>query len=185
MMLSGGALDPHTAVDQPVHLRPVHRNALLIQIFHHIAVGRFGGQRAQGSGLEHILMSEKIFGVFVHSALHFARKVQVNIRRFVTVEAQEGFKGNVLTVLRHQRSAMGTVFIRHVKARSHRSVLHKNRIPALGATVVRREGIHFGNTRHGGHKGGANRATGPYQIPLRLAEPHQLLGNHIEHRKSV
>ena len=43
------------------------------------------------------------------------REVQVNVGHLVTMEAQEGFKWDVLPVFNHHDLAVRTLFIRQVK----------------------------------------------------------------------
>ena len=84
----------------------------------HVTVRRFLGNAADGSGTEDVLGTEECFGVFMHLSLNLSREVQVNIGRFVTVEAKEGFKGNVVPFSHQFFSTQGTIFIRQVKSRA-------------------------------------------------------------------
>ena len=121
----------------------------------------------------------------MHLALHVTRKVQVDIGRFIAVEAKECLKGDVLTVGIHRRTAMRAIFIGKVKARAIASVRNKFVITAGGATVVRRQGIHLGNTRHDRNEGGADRSARANEISVLLAERNQLLRNHVKDGKAV
>ena len=76
----------------------VHRAAALIQIFFDIAVGGLVLNTGHGACLEHVGFAEQLLCIAVHIGLIFAGKVQVDIRLFIAVEAQEGLEGNVVAV---------------------------------------------------------------------------------------
>ena len=71
-------------------------------------------------------LAEELLGVFMGLGLIFAREVQVDIRCFVAVEAQEGLKGDVVTILVHGGAAVRAVLGGQVKARAAREPSVKN-----------------------------------------------------------
>ena len=118
-------------------------------------------------------------------ALIFAGEVEVNIGRFVAVEAEEGFKRNFMPVANHIRAAVRAILFRHIKARAVLVVGVEFGIFALRATVVRRQGVHFGNPRHGRHERRADRTTRADMVAVVFGIPHQFLRDDIQNRETV
>ena len=90
-----------------------------------------------------------------------------------------------MAVLVHLFSADGAVFMRQIKAGAVAAVGDKFAVPAFAAKIVRRQRVDLGNSCHGGHKRGADRATGADLIAFLVGTLNQLLGNHVQHRKAV
>ena len=68
--------------------------------------------------------------------LIFTREVQVDIRLFIAVEAQEGFEGDIVTIPVHGSAAVRTVLGGQVKARLHRTIGEELTVLAVGADIV-------------------------------------------------
>ena len=162
-MLSRGALHAGTADGQPVLLRLGGHLSPLVQVLFHVAEGGLLRHGADGTGTEHVGLSEKLEGVLVGAGLVLARKVQVDIGHLVAAEAQEGFEGDVEAVLLVGRAADGTVGVRHIRpaAVGVGGVLGvvKVGVLALGAAVVGGQGVYLGDARHEGHQRGTYRAS--------------------------
>ena len=92
-----------------------------------------------------MVFAEDVLGVAMDAALHVAGEVQVDIRLFVAVEAQERLEGDVVAVHDAFGAALRAVFIRQVKAVGHAAVGEKLAPFALGAQVVGRQAVYFGN----------------------------------------
>ena len=92
--------------------------------------------------------AEELLRVSVRLSLIFAGEVKVDIGSLVTVEPKEGFKRYFVAVSYHFRAAMRTFFRRHIKARAVLALCVKFGVATLGAPVMRRQRIYFGNTRH-------------------------------------
>ena len=180
-MLARGALYPRAAHRKAVFLGVVHGFAAFLQIFFHIAIGRFILHTRNRARLEHIFLAEQALGVAVHLALVFAREVQVDIRLFIAVEAQKGFKGDIVAVHQHMGAAVGAVFIRQVKAVAHAAIGDKFTVLAVGAAVMRRQAVHLGNAGKVRHGAGANRASAAHLIAALVGIGHQLDRDHIQH----
>ena len=115
-MLSGGALDASAADGQAVHFGVVQENALLLGIFLDKAVSRFVRDRADGAGFEYVVTSEQLLRVAVGARLVLAGEIQVDIRRFVAVKAEERLERDVVTVLQELLTAFRAFLVGHVKA---------------------------------------------------------------------
>ena len=113
-MLSRCSLYTCTASNKTVYLRIVQYKMMVVHISFYITVGCFIRKRAYCSGLENMALAEKHLCIGMSLLLVFAGKVKVNIRLFVTVESEEGFKRNVVSVLTHHCSALRAGFVRHV-----------------------------------------------------------------------
>ncbi|SCH49485.1 Uncharacterised protein [uncultured Faecalibacterium sp.] len=150
-VLTRGALDAGAAQSQAVLLRMVHRAAALIQIFFDIAVGGLVLNTGHGARLEHVGFAEQLLGIAVHIGLIFAGKIQVDIRLFIAVEAEEGLEGNIVAVHQHPGAAVGAVFIRQVKAVVHAAVGDELAVLALGAAIVGRQAVHLRDAGEVGH----------------------------------
>ena len=184
-VLTGGSFDAGTANGKAVDLRGTVLQAPFFQILFDIAVSRLVGNGGDGSRLEHVVPSEQLLRVTMGGGLVLAGEVQVDIRRLVAVEAEEGFERNVMAVPVHLRPAVRTVLWRQVKAGADAAVCDKFAVLALGADIVGRKGIYLGDTCHGCHKGRTDGTTGADLIAVRHAVPYQLLGDDIQHGETV
>ena len=86
--------------------------------------------------------------------LIFIRKIQIYIRYLVAVESHEYRKGNIVTVTRHIRPAVGTGFGWHVKTTGIFTVFEKLCMPAFWAAIMRYQRVHFRNVCHTGNQAG-------------------------------
>ena len=161
-VLSGGALDPHTATGQAQHLGKGHVVAAHpLQVLAHIADGGFLRHRADGAGSEHVVAAEELKGVLVGAGLILTGEVQVNVRYLVAAEAQEGLEGDVEAVLGVVRPAHRALHVRHIGAAAV-AVLHgvvEVGVLAVGAAVVGGQRVYLSDARHEGHQGGPHRTT--------------------------
>ena len=90
-----------------------------------------------------------------------------------------------MAVHQHPGAAVGTVFIRQVKAIVHAAIGDELAVLALGAAVVGRQTVHLrdaGKVRHGR---GADRTTAAHLIAARIGVGHQLDRNDVQHRIAV
>ena len=79
--------------------------------------------------------------------LIFAGEVEVNIGGlFVAWEAEECLERDIEAVTVHARAAFGAVLFGHVRAAAVAAVGDELRVLALGADVVRREGVDLRDT---------------------------------------
>ena len=119
-VLARGALYIHAASGQPQHLGKGHAGpSHQLQVLFRIADGRFLRHSTDGTGSEHMILSEQLKGIAVGLGLIFAGKVQIDIGYLIPAETQEGLEGNVETVLLVRGSADGAVHVRHIRSRSH------------------------------------------------------------------
>ena len=134
-----------------------------------IAVGGLFGDGGNGAGFKDVVLAEKLFRVLMHLGLYLAGEIQVDIRLFVAVEAEEGFKRYLMSVAVEFRAALGTFFRRQVEAGSVFQAFFKELAPlAIGADIMRRKGIDLRNARHGGDKRRTDRTSGADQIAVFL-----------------
>ena len=113
--------------------------------------------------------------------LILAGKIQVNIGNLITAEAQESLKGDIEAVLHIGRPTYRADLVRHIRPAAIGLSKRKIGVLALGAAVMRRQGIDLGDPREKRHDGGANRPPGAYQITMLQRVLYQLLGRHIDH----
>ena len=158
-MLAGSALDAGTSRRQSGLLSPVHHSTLAFGVFLYKADTGFLRHRGNGSGFEHVILAEQGFCIPMSVALILTGKVQVDIRGFISVKAQKGFKGNIMAIPVVGSAALRTVFIRQVKARPNGAVGNKLAVMAFWAHIMRAQWVYLGNTGHGGHKAGTNGTT--------------------------
>ncbi len=112
-------------------------------------------------------------------------EIQVDIRRFVAVEAQERLEWDVMPVLEQLRAAFRAVLVRHIEAGAVFTGGDEFAVLAFRADVVRHEGIYLGDTRHARHERRADRSSRTDMIPVLLGVVYQLLCDHVKHRKAV
>ena len=98
------------------------------------------------TSLEHVILSEQFFSVAVRFGLILTAEVKVNIRNLVTLEAQEGFKRNFVTVLIHSCTAFRAILWRQIKSRTVTAVGDKFTVLTIWADIVRTKRINLGNT---------------------------------------
>ena len=180
-VLARGALDAHKAQRQAVFLRLGGLDAPLLEILFHIAVGGLLGQGADGASPEHMVGAEERLGIFVGLGLVLAGEVQVDIRRLLVAgEAQEGLKRDVEALPLHARAALRAVLFRHVRAAAVAAVGDELRVAALGADIVRRQGVDLRDAGHVGHDRGADAPPRADQVAVFQGVLHQLLGGHVD-----
>ena len=85
--------------------------------------------------------------------LIFAGKILVDIRRLIAVEAEEGFKRDIVTIAFHIGTAFRTIFRRQIEARSDSTVRDEFAMLAIRAGVVRYKWIDLGDASHSRNKG--------------------------------
>ena len=158
-VLARGAPHSHAALNEAVLLGTGHLPAVLLQIVLDKGVHRLVLQGADGTGPEHLRLTEHLHGVAVGSGLIFPGKVQVDIRHLAAAVAKERLKGDVEAVLDVLLPADGADLIRHIGAAAEAAVGDKLRMAALGAAVVGRQGVDLGDARHIGHQRRAHRAS--------------------------
>ena len=184
-MLAGGALDAGAAARKPLLLSFVQNQAPFLRIFFHEAIGRFFRHRGDCAGLEHILRAEQLLRIAVGLRLELAGEVQVDIRLLIAVEAEEGLERDFMPVTLHRDAAVRAILGRQVVAGADGAVGKEFTVAALRADIVRRKGVHFGDTRHRRHERRADGAPGADVIAVILGVFHQLLRDDIEDGKTV
>ena len=117
--------------------------------------------------------------------LILAGKVQVNIRRFLPVEAQESGKGDVKAVFDHRGATLGTYPVRQVDPTAVAGVFGEDGVLAMGAPAAGLQGIDSGNARQVRDEGGAHAAPGAHQVAVFQRFGHQLLSDQVHHVKAV
>ena len=142
-VLAGGALDAGAAGGQAQLLRAVQHRPLLLGVFADKADGRFIRHGGDGTGLKHVVLAEQRFRVAVGVALILAGEVQVDIRRFVAVEAQKRFKRNGVAVAAVFGAADGALLGRQVKARAVAAVRNEFAVLAVRADIMRRQRVYL------------------------------------------
>ena len=159
-MLSRGAPHPDAPLHKAVNLALSLSGPVLLKVVFHIAEGRLFRQGTYCARAERLPFSEDDLRIGVRRALVLTRKVQVDIRLFVSLKAEEGLKGNIKAVFSHFCAAVRADLIRHVAARGARKLLRnfrvEVRVAAIRAYIMRRQGIHLGNAGRIGDKGGAD-----------------------------
>ena len=188
-MLARGSSNPHTALDNPVNLTVALPVSPLLIVILHIAVSRLVRQRTDGARPVGLSFSKDNLRVVVGLTLVLTGEVQVDIRLLVSLEAQEGLKGDIVPVLHKRLPADRTQLIRHITAGHTGEFLHVLRVKVgvmtFGTVVMGTQRVYLGDTGHGSHKGGAHRTSGTNQIAVLIGLPHQLLGDDIHHGESV
>ena len=146
-VLTRGALDADKPQREAVLLGLGRLYPALLKIFLDIAVGGLFGEGAYRSGAENMVGAEQRLGIFMRLGLIFAGEVEVNIGGlFVAWEAEEGLERDIEAVTVHARAAFGAVLFGHIRAATVAAVGDELRVLALGADVVRREGVDLRDT---------------------------------------
>ena len=188
-MLSRGAPHTDTALHKAVNLALSLSGPVLLKVVFHIAEGRLFRQGTYCACAERLPFSEDDLRIGVRRALVLTRKVQVDIRLFVSLKAEEGLKGNIKAVFSHFCAAVRADLIRHVAACGARKLLRnfrvEVRVAAIRAYIMRRQGIHLGNAGRIGDKGGTDRAAGAHEIALFVRVLHEFVGDDVHDGKPV
>ena len=156
---------------------------MLFIITEHIAVGCFFLDGTDRSCLEGLSFSEQDLRVGMCLALILSRKIQVDIRLLVSLEAEEGLERDIESVLDERLSAYRAVLVRHVITGTVliflRDLRVKIHIVAFWAAVVRRQRIDLGDPAEGCCQRGAHGSTGAYQETVLHAVLHEALRNDV------
>ena len=158
---------------------------LLFGVFADKADGRFIRHGGDGTGLKDVVLAEQRFRVAVGVALVLTGEIQIDIRRFVAVETQKGFKRNGVAVAVVFGAANGALLRRKVKARAVAAVRNEFAVFAVRADIMRRQRVYLGNTGDIGHERRADRTTRANQVTVRLRIGHKLLRRHVQHGEAV
>ena len=101
-----------TSVYKPVHFRAVHRYSLAFKEFRGESPCGFVCKSTDCSCFEGFSLSEEDFREFMRVSLHISGEVEVDIRRFVSLESEECFKRDIVSVLLAFCAAFRAVFRR-------------------------------------------------------------------------
>ena len=142
-MLAGRPFDAGAPLRQAQLLGTVVDNALFLLIFFHIADSRFIRYGSDGAGLKHVVLTKERLCVAVRTALIFAGEVEIDIRGFIAVKAEEGLKRNGVAIPVIIRSADRAFFRRQVKPGAIAAVCNKFTMLALRADIMRFQRIYL------------------------------------------
>ena len=100
------------------------------------SISRLSRNGTNGSSPKCILLTKNITHIQVSARLIFPREVQINIRYLVPVKSKEGLKRNILTILAQLVTTFWTVLIRHIKARTIRSIRDELAVLTFATDIV-------------------------------------------------
>ena len=184
-VLSDRLLDTHNSRHHIGYLRLRNLYFSVLKVLCNVAPRRLICKRADGSRTEDVPLTEELLGVFMYLRLNVAGEIKVYIGGFIAVEAEEGFKGDIVSVLIEPLSAYRTALIVKVKARADRAVGKELGITALRTSVMRGKRVNLGNSRHRCDEGRADRAARANLISKALGIGNELYRYHIKHGKAV
>ena len=165
-VLAGGALYAHAARDQAILFGARGVQTAFFEILVDVAVGCFFSQCAYRARAEHVALAEKLLYIGMCARLVHAREVKVYIGHLVAVEAQEGFKGNIVPVFIKLSSALRTNLVRQIHTTPNRSVVNELHMFAVGTNIMGTKGIYLCYFHQKCNKGGTNRSPGSHQISI-------------------
>ena len=96
-MLSGGPVDSHAALHNPVYLTISLMHTMLFIIILYITECGFICQRTNGSGTESLSRTKNYFCIFMGFTLVITGEIKINIRLFISLKSKECFKWNIKT----------------------------------------------------------------------------------------
>ena len=184
-MLARRILDARAAGDEAVDVSVVDLDTLGVGPLHDVAISRLILDGADGPGAEDVVLAEQFFRIFMGFRMVFAGEIEVDIRNLVAVEAQENSERDVVAILVERRAAMGADLVRQVETAAHFAVRKEFAPLALGADIMRRQGVDFGNVRHGRHEGRTDGPTGADEVAVVIGVLDQLVGDVIEDAETV
>ena len=174
------ALYAHKPLREAVLLRLAGLYAALLEVLFHVAVGGLFRERADRPGAENMVGAEKRLGVLVRLCLILSGEIEVYIRGlFVAGEAEERLKRDVEPIAAHTRAALGAVLFRHIRAAAVAAVEDELAVAALGADIVRREGVDLSDAGHVRHDRRADRPTRADEVAVFERVFNELLRGHI------
>ena len=113
-MLPRTSAHPRHPHGEPLYLALAAVFLSFLEIIFHIAESRLVRQRCDGSRPVCLAGAEDDLRIFVGLGLVLSGEIQINIRLLISLEAQEGLKGDIKSVFVQFFPAHRTVFIRHV-----------------------------------------------------------------------
>ena len=112
-----------------------------------------------GTGTECMAFSEYFLDELMSSPLIFIGEIQVDIRNLIGIEAKECLEWNIMTIALHDGTTVWTYLVRQVKSALDFRIINPLTVVAVWTQIMRNQRIDFGNTGHGGGKGGSNRTS--------------------------
>ena len=188
-MLSGRSSDTGTSLHDPVNLAVSFMNSSFFIIIFYIAESSLIRQRTNRSRTECLSCSEDNLRIFMCLTLIFSRKIQVNIRLFISFKSKERLKWDIKSCFHKRCSAVWADRIRHITSCSSGIRFYfrgiKIIIMAFLAVIMGTQRIYFCDSGHGCHKRRSYRSTGSHQISVFIGFPYQFLSNDIHNRITI
>ena len=156
-VLSSRPLDSSSSLRQTLNFGVSVKLSIVALVALDKSISRLSCNGTNSSSPKGIFLTKDITHIQVSARLIFPREVQINIRYLVPVKSKEGLKRNILTVLAQLVATLWTVLIRHIKARTIRSIRDELAVLAFATDIVGRQRINLGNPNHGRNKAGSNR----------------------------
>src|SRR4051812_46932034 len=97
-MLPGIPFDASTALHEPINFSSTQMEVIIIHISTDIAICSFFCNGTDCSCTIYIIFSEKLLCIVMGKSLVFPTEVQIDIRNFISIEAQESFKRDILSI---------------------------------------------------------------------------------------
>ena len=184
-VLARGTFDARAGNGKAFFLRAGKHARTFFGILFHVAERGFICDGCDGAGLEDVFAAEQRLRIAVRTALVFAGEVEVDIRRFVAVKAEERLEWDGVAVAVEIFAAARALFRRQIKAGKVAAVRDELAVFALGANVVRLERVNLRDAGHGRDERRADGATRADEIAVRFAVCHELLRRHVQNGEAV
>lgn len=147
-MLARRRFDAHAAMGHFINVGNVLLDALFLEEFLDVAKRRLVGDGLDGACAVDVVLAKEDFRVFVGNRLIGTREVQVDIRDFVAVEAEEDGKRDVVAVFDERFAADWADLVGKVVAAAVGAIRDEFAVLAFRAAPVRRQRIDLGDARH-------------------------------------
>lgn len=184
-MLARRRFDAHAAMGHLVDVGNVLFDALFLEEFLDVAERCLVGDSLDGTSAIDIVLAEQDFRVFMRDRLIGTGEVQVDIRDFIAVEAEEDGKRDVVAVFNHGFAADRAYFVRQVIAAAVGAVGDEFAVLAFRAAPVRRQRVDLGDTRHGRDERGTDGTTRTDEVAVVVGFLDETLRDEVQHGESV
>lgn len=148
-MLARRRFDAHAAMGHLVDVGNVLLDALFLEELLDVAKRRLVGNGLDGACPVDVVLAEEDFCILMRDRLVGTGEVEVDIRNFIAVEAEEDGKRDIVAIFDKRFAADRADFVGQIVAAAVRAVGDEFAVLAFWAAPVRRQRVDLSDAGHG------------------------------------